>query len=134
MTYRALVITSSNRAARGEWEDTSGPILVAGLAQLGFDDFFLRHGAESMHKADFFEEPDRPFGRVELPGLHAVAIIVLKFMVEVVVALAKRENRHEQAVACRDIAGIRTLADPVAERVDAKGHVMHEHDPRHASN
>jgi molybdenum cofactor synthesis domain-containing protein len=37
MNYRALVITSSNRAARGEWEDTSGPILVAGLAQLGFD-------------------------------------------------------------------------------------------------
>jgi molybdenum cofactor synthesis domain-containing protein len=37
MTYRGLVITSSNRAARGEWADTSGPILVAGLSQLGFD-------------------------------------------------------------------------------------------------
>ena len=37
MSYRALVITSSNRAARGEWEDTSGPILVAGLTQLGLD-------------------------------------------------------------------------------------------------
>lgn len=37
MTYRALVITSSNRAARGEWEDTSGPILTAGLQELGFE-------------------------------------------------------------------------------------------------
>ena len=37
MTYRALVITSSNRAARGEWEDTSGPILVTGLRDFGFD-------------------------------------------------------------------------------------------------
>lgn len=37
MGYRALVVTSSNRAARGEWEDTSGPILAAGLAELGFD-------------------------------------------------------------------------------------------------
>ena len=37
MAYRALVITSSNRAARGEWEDTSGPILVSGLGTLGFD-------------------------------------------------------------------------------------------------
>lgn len=36
MTYRALVVTASNRAARGEWEDTSGPILVAGLEKLGF--------------------------------------------------------------------------------------------------
>lgn len=37
MTYRALVVTASNRASRGEWEDTSGPILVAGLQQLGFE-------------------------------------------------------------------------------------------------
>jgi len=37
VTYRALVITSSNRAARGEWEDTSGPILVAGLQDLGLE-------------------------------------------------------------------------------------------------
>ena len=39
MTYRALVITASNRASRGEWEDTSGPILVAGLQELGFEVF-----------------------------------------------------------------------------------------------
>ncbi len=37
MTYRALVVTASNRAARGEWQDTSGPILVAGLSELGFE-------------------------------------------------------------------------------------------------
>ena len=36
MSYRALVVTASNRAARGEWQDTSGPILVSGLADLGF--------------------------------------------------------------------------------------------------
>lgn len=37
MTYRALVVTASNRASRGEWEDTSGPILVSGLQELGFE-------------------------------------------------------------------------------------------------
>lgn len=37
MTYRALVITCSTRAASGQWEDTSGPILVDGLTGLGFD-------------------------------------------------------------------------------------------------
>lgn len=36
MTYTARVITVSTRAAKGEWEDTSGPILVQGLAELGF--------------------------------------------------------------------------------------------------
>lgn len=37
MTYRGRVITASTRAAAGEWEDTSGPILVAGLRALGID-------------------------------------------------------------------------------------------------
>ena len=37
MTYRALVITASNRSAAGLRDDTSGPILVAGLEALGFD-------------------------------------------------------------------------------------------------
>ena len=33
---RARVITASNRAAAGVYEDVSGPILVAGLRDLGF--------------------------------------------------------------------------------------------------
>jgi molybdenum cofactor synthesis domain-containing protein len=37
MTYRALVITASNRSAAGLRDDTSGPILAAGLRALGFD-------------------------------------------------------------------------------------------------
>jgi molybdenum cofactor synthesis domain-containing protein len=34
---RARVIVASNRAARGVYEDTSGPILAAGLRELGCD-------------------------------------------------------------------------------------------------
>lgn len=37
MTFRALVVTCSTRAAAGVWEDASGPVLVDGLALLGFD-------------------------------------------------------------------------------------------------
>lgn len=37
MTYRGRVITSSTRAAAGVWEDTSGPIIVAGLRELGIE-------------------------------------------------------------------------------------------------
>ncbi|MFV2121390.1 MogA/MoaB family molybdenum cofactor biosynthesis protein, partial [Streptomyces sp. Act-28] len=36
MTYRALVVTASNRAAAGVYEDRGGPLLVEGLAALGF--------------------------------------------------------------------------------------------------
>lgn len=37
MTYRALVVSVSTRAATGVYEDSSGPILVAGLQELGFE-------------------------------------------------------------------------------------------------
>ncbi|MEV3990393.1 MogA/MoaB family molybdenum cofactor biosynthesis protein [Streptomyces sp. NPDC049837] len=34
--YRALVVTASNRASAGVYEDKGGPILAEGLARLGF--------------------------------------------------------------------------------------------------
>lgn len=37
MTHTALVVTVSTRAATGEYEDRSGPVLVEGLATLGFE-------------------------------------------------------------------------------------------------
>lgn len=36
MTFTAHVITVSTRGAAGTWDDRSGPILVAGLTELGF--------------------------------------------------------------------------------------------------
>lgn len=35
-SYRGLVITASNRAAAGVYEDRGGPLLVTGLQQMGF--------------------------------------------------------------------------------------------------
>lgn len=35
--YRALAVTASNRAADGVYEDTGGPLLVAGLSAMGFE-------------------------------------------------------------------------------------------------
>lgn len=37
MTFTARVITCSTRAAAGQWDDTSGPIIVAGLRDLGIE-------------------------------------------------------------------------------------------------
>ncbi|MEU6068549.1 MULTISPECIES: MogA/MoaB family molybdenum cofactor biosynthesis protein [Streptomyces] len=36
MTYRALVVTASNRAAVGIYEDTGGPLIAEGLSGFGF--------------------------------------------------------------------------------------------------
>ncbi|MFF7448458.1 MULTISPECIES: molybdenum cofactor synthesis domain-containing protein [unclassified Streptomyces] len=37
MTYRALVVTASNRAAAGVYEDKGGPLIAAGLKDFGFE-------------------------------------------------------------------------------------------------
>jgi molybdenum cofactor synthesis domain-containing protein len=37
VTFTARVITCSTRAAAGQWDDTSGPIIVAGLRDLGIE-------------------------------------------------------------------------------------------------
>lgn len=37
MTYRALVVTASNRAAAGVYEDKGGPLIAEGLISYGFD-------------------------------------------------------------------------------------------------
>ncbi|GHE00602.1 MogA/MoaB family molybdenum cofactor biosynthesis protein [Streptomyces alanosinicus] len=37
MTYRALVVTASNRAAAGVYEDRGGPLIADGLKGFGFD-------------------------------------------------------------------------------------------------
>ncbi|MFJ4205789.1 molybdenum cofactor biosynthesis protein B [Streptomyces sviceus] len=36
MTYRALVVTASNRAAAGVYEDKGGPLIAQGLGGFGF--------------------------------------------------------------------------------------------------
>ena len=37
MTARIRVVVASNRAASGVYADTSGPLLVSGLSELGFE-------------------------------------------------------------------------------------------------
>ena len=37
MTYRALVVTASNRAAAGVYEDKGGPLVAEGLKGFGFE-------------------------------------------------------------------------------------------------
>lgn len=37
MTYRALVVTASNRAAAGIYEDKGGPMISDGLKRFGFE-------------------------------------------------------------------------------------------------
>jgi hypothetical protein len=53
---------------------------------------------QMIRQADFGERPDYPLRRVELPWLYAIAIVVLKLVVIVVIAFAKRHERRQPGI------------------------------------
>lgn len=60
---------------------------------------FSGHAPQIPDDAQFRKCPDDPFRRIELPRLHAVAVVVLKFVVIVVIALAEREKSQQERIA-----------------------------------
>jgi hypothetical protein len=59
------------------------------------EDFLPGNTAKLADQAELGEGPDEPLGGVELPRLHAVAVIVLKLVMIVMVALAEGNDRHK---------------------------------------
>ena len=91
---KATVITASNRAAAGVYEDTGGPVIVKALAELGFDvtgpvvvpdgrpvadairaaldegaRAILTTGGTGLTPTDLTPEMTRPFLEREVPGI-----------------------------------------------------------------
>jgi molybdenum cofactor synthesis domain-containing protein len=91
---KATVITASNRAADGVYDDTSGPVIVEALAKLGFDvtgpvvvpdgqpvadaiaaavydgaRAILTTGGTGLTPTDLTPEMTRPFLEREVPGI-----------------------------------------------------------------
>ena len=78
-----------------------------GLAKLGEEDGLGGDLAEIAGEAAFIEGPDDPLGGIELPGLHAVAVVVLELVVIIMVALAEGDQGHDPAIPGATAAGVR---------------------------
>lgn len=50
-------------------------------------------------EAELRQDPNQPFRWIPLPRFHTVTVIVLKFVMIVVIALAEREQCHEERVS-----------------------------------
>ena len=84
------------------------------LNDLGLEDFFLWHGAEIANEPAFIEEPDRPLRDIDLPWFYAIAVVVLKLVMVIVIPLTEGQYGHEHAVSGAAMTGIRTVTDPMA--------------------
>ena len=99
-----------------------------GLAKLREEDGVGGDLAEIAGEAELIEGPDDPLGGIELPGLHAVAVIVLKLVVIIVVALAEGDEGHDPAIAGAAAAGVGPGAEGVAGGIDAEGAMLEADD------
>src|SRR5207248_8430084 len=50
---------------------------------------FSRHATETTRQTELRQSPDQPVGGGTLPRFHAVAVILLKFVVIIMIALAE---------------------------------------------
>ena len=70
-------------------------VLIAGSGKLSAANRAGRDTTQLLCQADFCECPDDPLCGIELPGLHAIAIVVWKLMVIVMVAFAEGHQGHQ---------------------------------------
>ena len=100
--------------------------------QPGLFDTLLRRGSEIPRQTTPGGEPDQPLGRIELPPVNAVAVVILEQVVKVVVPLAKGEKSQDAVIASGIAIGIGLTAPDVGQRVDEEGGVVSHHHPQHA--
>src|SRR6266446_2428351 len=93
-----------------------------------------RNAAETAGQSELRQSPDQPFGRVPLPRFHAVAVIVLKFVVIIVIALAESEYRHQKRIARAAFCRIGLAPDRVAGGVNQERAMLQHDNFRHTSN
>jgi hypothetical protein len=99
------------------------------FGDFGQEDSFLRDTTEVLGEAEAMKDPDGPFGGIELPRFHSVAVVMLEGMVKVVITFAEREEGHQTAVACGAAIGVGLAPNGMAEGIDEKGHLLHEYRP-----
>ena len=83
-------------------------------------------------EADLLAEPDGPLGGVILVPLDGVAVVGRKLVMEVVVAFAESDEGSDDVVAGAVAVVEGLVAQPMCQRVDAEGGLLHEEDAQDA--
>src|SRR4051794_36770236 len=94
-------------------------------------DLFRGDAAQIGGEAQLAEQPNGPLGRVELPRFHAVAVVVLKFMMIIVIAFAEGEEGHNPTIPGRAVGRVGAIAQHVAKGIDKKGGMLDDYSPQY---
>lgn len=86
----------------------------------------LRESLQVPGEADLLERPDEPLGGVVLVPDESVSVVGGELVVEVVVALAKGNECGEHVVSGGSSVVKGLLSDPVGQRVNTEGNLLHE--------
>ena len=106
--------------------------LLLVLLQTALLDLVVAELLEVVGEAELLARPDEPLGRVVLVPLDGVAVVGRELVVEVVVALAQGDDGRQHVVARRVAVVEGLVAEPVRQRVDAEGGLLHEEDAQDA--
>ena len=104
---------------------------VSGLLLRGLN-LICRNAAQISNKSQFGQRPDEPLGRVKLPWLHSVAVVVLKFVVVVVIAFAHGKKSKEERIARSAFFGIRLSSDRVTCAINEERAMLQDNDSRNS--
>lgn len=102
------------------------------LLQAAFLDFIGAELLEIIGKTELLPEPNRPFGGIILMPLNGIAVVGGEFVMEVVIALTKCDQRSDDMIP-RRVAVIEWLvSEPVSQGIDAESGLLDEEDAEDA--
>lgn len=103
------------------------------LLHLAFFDFVLLELLQVVGQTQLLPNPDGPFGGIVLMPFDGVAIVGWELMMKIVVAFTQSHQRRDDVIARRVSIVKGLIAEPVGKRIDAKGRLLDEKNPKNSS-
>lgn len=104
--------------------------LLLNLLETTLLDLILGKGLEVVGKTQLLHGPDEPLGGVILPPLDRVAEVARELVVEVMVALTKRDEGSDDMVSRRVAVVEGLVSEPVGQTVHTESGLLNEETSR----
>ena len=94
----------------------------------------MRRPVQARRQTKATQQPDAPFGGVELPGFDPIAVVGLKLVVKIVVTLTEGKQGDQAIVMSAATTRVGLSPVTVTKGVDAECHLLNQRDPGDSRN